>query len=259
MKLIRELTESRLVTSKTGYKKYSGRELAEILYLHIVAFRILSCEESERTFMFNYSLKTKRNGSFKSWMQNATDLYLFLLPLFNDDLPLTDSAQDYIDDLTLDDKLLMDWIKAVASHSIFADIYARRLFIRLDRQLLMDRMSHRSIRRLAMNWPDLNKREKQLAVTRLLQIMRTRCNSSDLLNRLEVFAKRNKLEIKNDEHDAEDNTPTLTQASARYRLKEEDGGAAVGTTSADIAPMVVPMAGVQRRAAAPKKRKKRTK
>lgn len=268
--LISELTESSLVTSKTGYKKYSGKDIAELLYLHIIAYRILSCEKSEYNFIHDYSLRLKRFGSFKKWSQSSPDFYLLLLALYSEDeLGLSNKSKSYLKTLNLDENKLLNWIQAVASRNRMSDIYARRLFITLDRQLKIDNLSFRSIRRLAMNWPDLDEREKKLTLTRLLQIMRARCNASDLLTRLERFARKNDLELEG-VNDPEEKSLTLSQVAAKHRLKEDDGGGGdfgggEGTTSADIAPMVVPMWGVYRRVPGPtssrpkKKRKRRAK
>ena len=111
MSFIADLSESSLVSSKTGYKKYSGKDIAELLYLHIIAYRILSCEKSEYRFVHDYSLRLKRFGSFKKWSQSAPDLYLLLLALYSDEeLGLSAKSKSYIEKLKLDENQLLNWI-----------------------------------------------------------------------------------------------------------------------------------------------------
>lgn len=249
--LITELCESRLITSKTAYRKYTGRDLSELLYLHLIAFRILSCEPDHSRFIRDYSYKTKRQGVWTRWTQTSTDLYLLMLVLCSGDesIPISDAARNYLDTLSLDDDRVMNWVKAVASNNGVADTYARRLFVLIDRQMKIEKTSLRSIRRLAMNWDKIDHYDQQLAMTKLLQLMKMRCPGSDLLPSLMELSKARKLELKN--LSDPERSATLTEIAAQQRLNEDDAGSAPapaeGTTSADIAPLVKPIGKVQRR------------
>ena len=253
--ILAELCESQLISSKTAYRKYTGRDIVEMLYLHILAFRILSCEGSR--FIRDYAYKTKRQGGWKRWTYTSTDLYLLMLVLCSDDdsIPLSNSARKFLGKTDLDSGRVMEWVKAVAVNGGGAYAYGRRLFIYLDRQLKVEKMSYRSIRRLVMNWDDIDHGYKQLAMTRLLQLMRNKCSSSDLLRPLEKLAKDHALELEG--VSCPETSATLTEVAAKARLSEDDGGGAVvadaapdasaGTTSGDIAPLVKPLGKVRKR------------
>ncbi len=250
MTILTELTESQLIPSRSGYRKYTGKQLTEMLYFHIIAFRILSCEDYMDDFVHAYAQKTKYWGKFNDWHQTATDLYFLTHANVSNDpeMKLSKPSSDYISMLQLDDKRLMAWIKSLASRNGISETYGTRFFVRLDVQLKITNGSWRSIRRLAMNWPDLTHHEKQLTMTRLLQILRARCPRSDLLAPLNKLAQHANLELK-DVHNPEEST-TLSHIAAQHRLREDDGGAPaadVSTTSSDIAPLVKPFKKVMRR------------
>lgn len=263
MKFIQSLNESKLFSSSHSFSRYTGRQLAEMCYLHIIALRIISCEKITLMQSKQYALKTNNHDKFKKWHQNSTDVYLLLYALLADDVKTHDTiSRHFIDTLNIDVPKITAWLLSISSHNDMSETRSHRLFATLDNQLKVHDGSFRSIRRLAMNWTDLTLREKQLCFTRLIQIMRQRCHSSDLFFHLERLAKNNGLELL-DVCDLEtgygcgtptDDAPTtsLARAAQLHRsVYEDDGGAApaIATTSADIAPLVKPLGKVRRRTA----------
>ncbi len=249
MKLINELTESHLITSKTGYRKYSGKQIAEILYLNILAFRILTCDD-KNTFIETYANKTKYFRNFDDWHQNTTDLYLLVFGLLTeDDISLSKDDLKYLKSLSFDTDRFMNWLKMFAAHSPLSETHAMRLFMSLDKNLKITNDSWRSIRRLAMNWPHITHYDRQLAMTRLLQLMRSRCPTSDLIAPLDKFAKKHDLELDDVCNPEETNeSMTLMQVAAHHQLAEDgDAAPSAATTTSDIATYVKPFMKVRRR------------
>jgi hypothetical protein len=70
-----------------------------------------------------------------------------------------------------------------------------RCFTRLDRDLHIDNSSMKAVRRLIQSWPDLDREKKQLAMTRLLQMLRHRALKAELLPRLMKVAAEHRLEM----------------------------------------------------------------
>lgn len=242
MSLIRDLTESKLITSRTSYRKYSGTELAEMLYLHILTFRILAHEEHE--FAHEYARKTRIWYGFDDWHSNATDLYYMLHVIGNYDDPeleLSDTTRKHLAKLPFRDNEMLHILKLMATDNRTADLYFRRMLLHLDADLGIMQSSLRSVRRLAMNWPDIGRRERQLVITRLLLFLRNRCNMSDLTIRIKEYARDHSMVI----DDKETTSATLTHLIKLHKLDED--GDAVATTSADIASVVMPLGKVQRR------------
>ena len=53
-------------------------------------------------------------------------------------------------------------------------------FMRIERDLDIQNSNYRSIRRLVQDWPRLNKMQKQLVITRMLQYFRVHALRSEL-------------------------------------------------------------------------------
>lgn len=259
MDLIKSLTESKQFASKNSFRRLTGRQLAELAYLHVIGLRILSREKITRQHAKQYALKTNNHDKFNKWHQSAPDLYLLLYALLADGVPThDDTSKHFIQTLKIDIDKITAWLLSISSTNAMSETRAHRLFASLDNQFKTNDGTLRSIRRLAMNWPDLDLREKQLCFTRLIQIMRQRCPTSDLMADLQKLSKNNGLELMDvcnlenghgcgtPTDDAPIRVTTLTQAAALHRSIYEDD-AAPATTSGDIAPFVKPLGKVRRR------------
>lgn len=249
MEFISSLSESsKLVTSRYAYKRWSGRNISEMLYLHLLAFRIISSEDETKTKARDYAYWLMRNEGYKKWKTSrSNDLFYLMFALRNDDVELRKDAEEYLKDIKPNWALIDNWLGAVYRDQLISRVYAGRLFIYLDRDFRIRDNSFRAIRRLAQNWNDISIKDKKLAYTRLIQYMKQRCPTSDLLPILKKLS--GSLEIK----DAI--TPDV--------IVEDDGGigdASVApvetTTSSNIAPFISSLGGVQRRI--PKDKQKKT-
>lgn len=280
MKLIQSLSESRMLASTGSYHRFTARQIAELVYLHVIALRILASESMSHHFAHDYALRSARYLGFAKWYQNATDLHLLIHALVSEDveLKMPEASQEFKETLYFDDTAMRRWLKNL-SQSQSSEAMTRTLFMHLDGQFRIKDSSAKAIRRLVQDWPHNTERQKQLAMTRLLQMMRVRARGSDLLSELERVAKALNLELHDvanqETGDVEaDETPhkkgSLLKrlvagglaAAAGYQivkamneneepLSEDDGGGA--TTSANVAPVVVPLgAGA---AATPKRRR----
>lgn len=264
MNLIKSLTESKLFSSAASFHRYTGRQLAELCYLHLIGLQIIAHETLTHEQAKQYVLKTNTHDHFKKWHQSSTDLYLLLYSLLANDIKYhDDTTEHFIKSLHIDVSKITGFLSAITSRNSMSDTRIQRLFSTMDNQFKVQDPTLKSIRRLAMNWKDLSLREKKLCFTRLIQIMRSRCQSSDLFANLERVSRKNGLEIA-DVCDREtghgcgtptddDPTTSLVQIAQLHKsVFEDDGGcaapaASVATTTADIAPFVKPLGKVRRR------------
>lgn len=246
MQIINNLTESQFITSRSAYRKFTGLTLIELLYLHVLAFRILASDEGTRPWAIAYAKKSKQWYGFSEWHQNANDLYYVIHAVINyedEDLDFKDATRHTLARASFDEDKFLDILKAISSDNGVSDVYYRRFLLHIDRDLGVVSSTLRSIRRLVMNWPDIGRVEKQLCITRLLQYMREHCNTSDLTMKIKEYARDHKLELAVGDGKK---SPTLSHY-IKYSLREEsepvleDDGGGEATTSADIAPMVVPL------------------
>lgn len=198
MKLIQSLSESHMLSSHTSFRRYSGRQIAELVYLHVIALRILACEPLSAQFGADYAAKSIRYLGFSKWYQNATDLHLLIYALMSEDvdLKMPEASQTFRETLYFDENELRYWMKDIAHHHI-SEPRTRKLFLHMDGQFQIKDGSMKAIRRLVQDWTHNSIRQKQLAMTRLLQMMRVRARQSDLLVMLEKLATEMKLELHN--------------------------------------------------------------
>lgn len=198
MKFLQSLSESRLLSSTSAFRKFSARQVAELVYLHVIAIRILGSESLSQHFTTDYAARSVRYLGFAKWYQNATDLHLLLHALMAEDvdLKMPEASRDFKETLYFDEQEIRYWLRDI-SHGHISEPRTHRLFLHLDGQFQIKNGSMKAIRRLVMDWPHCTPYQKQLAMTRLLQIMRVRSRQSDVLVELEKLATKLRLELKN--------------------------------------------------------------
>lgn len=188
--LLRELCESRVFPSTRSAEKMETQEAADLLYVYILALRILASDEETREFAAHYARTTSQWGTYERWRGNGNDLYV-LIHLIKDRNHLLKKGR-YPLDLTL----LHRWLREIAIHGIDEEM-THRLLARLDLGLRTRNDSLKAIRRIVTHWPEVTHHQRELAMTRLLQILRNRARKSELLGLLSKVAQRRGLKLDN--------------------------------------------------------------
>lgn len=197
MKFLRSLTESRLLSSDTAYRRFHARTISELAVLHICALRILANDKRTTDWARQYAQKSARILKFAKFYSATTDLSLLMYAVLNaDDVEFrqNDDSQDFMEGVHPNEHEITQWLGDIASgrHN---ESRARRLFTHLDHDFAITNTSVRSIRRLVQDWPQLDNMEHKLAMTRLLQILRAKASQSDILAKLEEYSHEVGLEI----------------------------------------------------------------
>lgn len=191
------LSESRLIPSKSNYRHFGADELAELAVLYVSALNILFFVKETKQFAISYARQTVANGTnFTKWQTGANDLYAILYGLEGKDVELDDPefSNDFKHTLPFGGPALVQWLKDMAGgHHVPA--HHRPLFTRLDFNFKIKNSSIKAVRRLAMDWPDLDGHERQLVMTRLLQLLRNRAPKSELSSKLLMIARLHHWEI----------------------------------------------------------------
>lgn len=186
-----DLNESRLFPSRQSAEKMSHDDRIELLYLSLCVLRIMAAEDDSRDYARQYAHRTLQYGSATRWRGGVTDLYVLLTALHD--------AQDEGDHnrYSLPAKDIETWLRAFNSQlgSATYERTTRRLFMRMDFGLRITETSLKAIRRLVMDWPDIDHYEQQLAATRLLQKLVTLAQKIDLLPEMKRVAQRERLRI----------------------------------------------------------------
>lgn len=236
---IGDLSESRLIPSKSNLRQYTAHELADLAVLNLCALYILWNNPSTAKFARDYAKKTVSfGGKFGEWHTNATDLYVLIHALESNKQELShpDQSNHFRSNLPLGETILVHWLREMAADKVTSNTH-RQLFIKLDFNFRTDNQSIRAIRRLVMEWTDLDRREHELAMTRLLQFMRSRASRGELLGKLQKVANKHDLELKdvnNPEEDGASNGPVHTHIVIDPPKEKKSGGGFL-TTLAGLA------------------------
>lgn len=222
-----ELSESKLFPSSLALSKLARPDLADLTHLYLCALRILLHDPNSAGWTRHYIRRTLRWNGFTQWRNDATDLYVLLHALTTQGEGVSALFQ----------QSLLRWLRKATTDDGEHEIEARRVFVRLDFDLGVKDGSLRAIRRLVMDWPVLTRREQRLAMTRMLQYLRSRASKAEILPYLTRVAQLGNLEIKGARNleTGEEERPMgfLASLASGRRLRETATSGA--TSSASVA------------------------
>jgi len=195
-----EVNESRMFRSKNRVEGTSNRAMADLAFLNMITLYILANEYDYAPFAKNYAAKTIMYQNFNNFRSNATDLYMALYSIKNGASTAREKDQLQQSKLNLPEQKIKQFLTQLKfGRPVVAP---QNFFLNLERGLDIQNSNYRSIRRLAQDWPKLNKMQKQLVITRMLQYYRTNALRSELYSVIRDIARSQGLEIKN-AHNAE--------------------------------------------------------
>jgi len=184
---IKNLCESSLFPSKQSLEKYSKHQLADRLLLYICAMHILFSESSsEHQWAKDYARKTIQYHDFDTWYNSSTDLYVLLYSILNKDEDWTGF------------RLQSSMIKTFLQDGINNEkhqAHIQKLFIRLDQDLNITNDGFRSLRRVVMDWDKLERKEKKVALTRIIQYMNEHMSNAEILSKLKSLSNQKNFHI----------------------------------------------------------------
>jgi len=237
---ISTLSESRLVPAETMMRRWRADELAEVVVLYVCALYVLHCHTDTEHFATGYAKKTVQFGTnFEQWKSGGSDLYVMLYGLKASGVTLRDQvfSDEFKHRLPFGEPLLVKWLRDLSNGRV-QDVTHRALFNRLDFNFKITSSSIRAVRRLVMDWPELDKEERKLAMTRLLQLIKNRAPKSELLSQLRQLADRHNLEIEDVcDADTGDNCNALSarDVAIANMNKKKGGPSKTGTFLAALA------------------------
>lgn len=202
LSFLQELNESRLIPSNAHVSQFSLRDVADGVFLYLIVLYIMKHEIDFAPIAIKYINRTYQGGHFDSFMSGSTDLRAFLTLLIGHNDHMKQYMADHDSNEVLRHRLNVDAndiarLLVSLRKPTLNDGWEKRMLYQLEKDLHIDVSNYRSCRRLAVDWMELKKHEKQLVITRLLQAFRARFRKSELLPYLEQLAKEEKLEMPN--------------------------------------------------------------
>ena len=197
------INESSLFKSLSTASRYSARDIADLLFLYMLALHILRCEFESAPQARNYARTTLSLNNWDHVKINNTDLYQLLNimlaqnPAWATSLRNPSASHLLLSDITLDDHTVKQFLQNIAQAGFDAD-RSGRLLLKMEQQLRIAVTNYKSMRRIAADWmhSHVDSHAQSLVVTRLLQALRHRAVRGDLIVPITDLAQRNKLEIK---------------------------------------------------------------
>jgi hypothetical protein len=192
-----ELSESRLIPSVSHLRQFRADELADLAVLYICGLYVLFMNKETKSFAVSYARRSVQYGvKFDKWHGGATDLFaiLFGLEAHGVQLDEPESSDKFKKSVPIGATALVRWLKEMQGGHV-SDADTRYLFTRLDFNFKIRNPSIRAVRRLAMDWSNLDTHDRQLVMTRLLQLMRNRAARGEILQQLRNLAHKHDWEL----------------------------------------------------------------
>jgi len=178
-----DLQESRLYRTTEGFKPYNKVDMAELLMVTTMLVYVFAQDKKYRPFAIQYANANVRHGKYRASRLGANDHYMIAYTI----------NSKYKKDYKFNEQLMHQFMTSIAKGKIPNSLY----FLRLQRQLKVKDMVIQNVRRLISDWSRLKYRQKQLAITKMLHIMRAKAVRSDLYKTLNKFAKERNYKLVN--------------------------------------------------------------
>lgn len=191
---IGQLSESRLYPSLQSLERLTTFQASDNVTLYICALHIITWEERQPRWAgghcgLRYAADTVQWGDFNKWRVSSNDLYALLYLINTIDNP---HVRLKVNDWPL--SWLKDCSRSLGRHEVI-----HRMFMRLEYDLPVVDGSIKAIRRLSQDWDVLDKSKRKICLTSLIQKIKLKMPSAEILRILEALSVDENLNYKIDE------------------------------------------------------------
>lgn len=187
-----ELSESVLYRSQQGFRRLSGEEIAELLYLHTLSVYLMSQTERSEVAR-NIARRTSQYNRYTLFRTSATDLFTLGYAVSNPSslrLKFKDSStKSYLEKLPFNEYRHIKFLKEIASDRI-TNSEANRFLVSLENQLRIKSSVLRRVRRAAVNWDNLSRSQKSEMIKALDRQLRLKSRQSEMSQQISSMAGR---------------------------------------------------------------------
>lgn len=192
----RELSESKLYRSTNGFKSLTGRDIADLFYLQTLSLVMMYQDNKQQDYALVYSKKTAQYGPYAVFRTAATDLYMLGFAINNagyTSLKFKSKDESFLNSLQFQNRKHYAFMQRIARQGISKSDITTTLF-RFESQLQIKNPILKQIRRLIISWPSLKFSQRQLVVSKIIQLMRLRGRGSELFTQVSSMSSRKELE-----------------------------------------------------------------
>lgn len=191
--------ESTLLPSPATFRRFSLRDVTNIVHLYMITLEILRKEPEFAPMVREYINKTIRLRGFENFRPGQTDLYVLMHILTNDEarqkLRITPSTTKIEQRLRIDANAFINYLRRVSRDTVTYSMSNRYIF-QLEKDLHIQNMSYRALRRMAVDWQRMTHQQKAMATTRLLQAWRANAFRAEILPYLQALGQKQNLILK---------------------------------------------------------------
>lgn len=173
---LQEITEARLFKYEKSFKGADVNEVAEILYITILALQIVKFEDP--FYAQKYARQTLGYGLFGGIKSSSTDLHNLISVVYNPDKYTTVTQHKNNPDLP--ETQLRSYLKYIAAGN-YNENFDMRFLKNLENFLNISNSSLRNIRRIAQQWKRASNSEKTTAANRLYFFMKAHSRTIDIM------------------------------------------------------------------------------
>ena len=199
LKLVnQELAEARLYRYSRSFGAFTGRQIADLLFLNTLALQILYLEDKTVKRAKDYAQSTVAYGNFSLFRTAASDLYLLAYAtLHPDNQNMTfakhSESKKFLKGLQFEQGMYIRYLRMVSQDRVGKD-YANVYFYRLENQLKIRDSRYKRWRRLISTYRSLKFAQRNAIYAQLLFEMKRigggAGRGSELVPALEPFLKK---------------------------------------------------------------------
>ena len=199
LKLVnQEISEARLYRYSRSFGAFTGRQVADLLFLNTLALQLLYLEDKTVKRAKDYAKSSVGYGNFSLFRTAATDLYMLAYATLhpdNQNMTFTKHSESkkFLKGLKFEQGMYVKYLRMVAQNRVgkdFANIY----FYRLENQLKITDSRYKRWRRLISTYRNLKFAQRNAIYAQLLfEIKRIGGGAgrgSELVPALEPFLKK---------------------------------------------------------------------
>jgi hypothetical protein len=197
-----EISEARLYRTTNGFKNLTGRDIANLLYLHTLSLYMMLQDDSSEDYAVAYAKQTSQYGYFSLMRTHGTDIYMLAYATKNPDnryISFKDNRQSrkFLEKLRFNERQFHQFIAKMGRRADKKN-EALSFFMRLENQLKITDSRYKSYRRMVLSWGKLKYHAKQLTVTKLSQEIRRLGRGSELITPMTGMIKDRGLRVSSD-------------------------------------------------------------
>jgi len=193
-----ELAEARLFRYSRSFGAFTGRQIADMMFLNMLVLQLLSLEDKTAKKAIDYAKITVAYGNFALFRTAASDLYLLAYAILHPDnknmkYSKHNESLQFLKSLQFDQGLYVRYLRLIAQGRATKQ-YAYTYFFRLETQLKIRDSRYKRWRRLISTYSTLRFAQRNALTAQILfEIKRIGGGSgrgSELIPALEPFLKK---------------------------------------------------------------------